>query len=203
MQPKSKPPSLLREIWTILFLSVFLSLVYNTFSSKGIPLIRKEIQKVTVADSVLFTPDIDTTQNVKVIAPLHERALHNPDSMAKLYPKVQEPFRVISLQQLKKMLAEKRGVLLDARSTDEFRKGHIKGARNIPALEVEKYFDQLVTIPHDTIVIIYCNNPDCHMGQILADFLKVMEFQSLLLYDDGWDGWVEAKMPVDTSFSSQ
>jgi len=200
MQLKQKSSSLFREIGTIILISVFLSLVYNAFSGRGISLIRKEIQKVAVTDSSLFLPHQDTVQGVKIIAPLHERALQNPDSMAKLYPKIEsEPFKVISLAQLKKLLDEKRGILLDARNSDEFLKGHIKGARNIPALEVEKYFDKLVTIPRDTIVIIYCNNPECHMGAILADFLKVMEFKSLLLYDGGWDGWMEAKMPVDTS----
>jgi rhodanese-related sulfurtransferase len=195
--------SLFREIVKILLLSVCLALIYNGFSSRGIPLIRRETQKIAAVDSILFFSSIqdDSMKDVKVIAPLHERALRNPDSMANLYPKIQAtPFKIISLAQFKKLLNEKRGVLLDARGTEEFKIGHINGARNIPALNVEQYFEKLVTIPRDTLVIIYCNNPECHLGQMLADFLKVMEFKNLLLYDDGWDGWIEAKMPVDTSF---
>ncbi len=198
----TKTTSILREIVMIILLSVFLALVYNAFSSRGIPLIRKEIQKIAASDSVLFSRSSrdDSTQGVKVIAPLHERALSNPDSMAKLYPTVQEQdFKIISLTQLKKLLGEKRGVMLDARSAEEYKQGHIMGASNIPALEVEKYFDKLVTIPRDTLVIIYCNNPECYLGQVLADFLKVMEFKHLLIYDDGWDGWTQAKMPIDTT----
>jgi hypothetical protein len=26
-----------------------------------------------------------------------------------------------------------------------------------------------------------------------------MEFKNICLYDDGWDGWEKAKMPVDTT----
>jgi rhodanese-related sulfurtransferase len=198
----TKITPLLREIFMILLLSVFLALVYNAFSSRGISLIRKEILKIAAPDSVLFSRSSldDSTHGVKVIAPLHERALRNQDSMAKLYPTIHESdFKIISLVQLKKLLGEKRGVMLDARSAGEYKQGHIKGASNIPALDVEKYFDKLVTIPRDTLVIIYCNNPECDLGQMLADFLKVMEFKHLLIYDDGWDGWTQAKMPIDTT----
>ncbi len=212
---KTNNKSLIREVGIIIVMSIFLALVYNVFSSKGIPLIRKEVVKISASDSLLFshanqvdsltlidTRDSALPKDIKVIAPLHERALKNPDSVAKLYPPKSDPvWKIISLEQLYRLLAEKRGILLDARTEEEFKKGNIPGARNIPGLEPEKYIEQIITQPRDTLIIIYCNNPECHLAQMLAEFLSVMEFKNLYLYDDGWDGWKKAQMPIDTSFT--
>ncbi len=58
---------------------------------------------------------------------------------------------------------------------------------------------RLAVIPRDTLIIVYCSNSECPLGRSLAEFLGVMEFKNLLLYDDGWDGWQKAGMPVDTT----
>ncbi|MDI6766593.1 MAG: rhodanese-like domain-containing protein [Bacteroidota bacterium] len=208
---------IVREIGVIILLSVFLALIYNTFSRKGIPLIRKEILKVSTADSILFSSPtrMDTSRSsigtsdtipsppnsdAKVIAPLHEKAMRNLDSMAELYAGKRDPvFKIINLQQLKRLIAEGRGILFDARDPNEYRRGHIKNARSIPGLEADQHFNELISIPRDTLIIIYCNNTDCHLGHMLADFMHQLDFINIFLYDDGWDGWVEAKMPIDTT----
>ena len=202
-----------REVFFIVFISIILGLFNNYFSNKGIPLFRKETTKVAVHDSLLFPethrdrnlnadsiPDSEIPKDIKVIAPLHEQALRNQDSLAKLNMlKTETALNIITLSQLNRFAHERRGILFDARTDEDYKKGHIKGALNIFGLEPEHHVERFITLPRDTIVIIYCNNPDCHLGVILADFLKVMGFNNLYLYDEGWDGWVQAKMPIDTS----
>lgn len=198
--------SLTREILIIIVLSVLLAFTYNAFSGKRIPLIRKEVEKVNVSDSTLFGSNEkkDSTQSssIKVIAPLHERALANADSMAKVVvaeKKDKEIFRIITLDQMKRLMVEKHPLIFDARDTAAYRKGHVKGARNIFGQEAGDHFEEIVTIPRDTLIIIYCNNPDCHLGRMLAEFMGAIGFTNLLLYDDGWDGWEKAKMPIDST----
>ncbi len=212
--------ALLKEIGMVVLMSVFVGLVYNFFAPKGLSLIRTEPKKEAVSDSALFSapppksnkPDSaaiaaalnDTARppdSVKVIAPLHQKALANYDSTVKVNKQLRpkEPFRIITLKQFARLLNEHRGVLLDAREPDAYEKGHIKGAKNVPATATDKYFAQLVQIPRDTLVIIYCSNPECDLGRELAEFMRVLEFKNLVLYDDGWDGWVKAKMPIDSS----
>jgi rhodanese-related sulfurtransferase len=198
--------SLTREIFFIVMLSVILAFTYNALSGKRIPLIRKEIEKMGVPDSVLFgaTEKNDTTQHasVKVIAPLHERALANADSIAKVVAtekKNKEIFRIVTLDQMKRLMVEKHPLIFDARDTAAFHKGHVKGARNIFGQEAGDHFNEMVTIPRDTLIIIYCNNPECQLGRMLAEFMGAIGFTDLLLYDDGWDGWEKAKMPVDST----
>jgi len=201
------------EIILIVSLSVMVALIYNHFSDKGISIIRKEIKNTGVPDSALFAPaeskivtanartsDTAAPENIKVIAPLHAQALRNQDSMAQLYKNKKGPvYNIITLQQLSRLLSERRGYLIDARNKDDYQKGHIKGAHNIPALEAEKYFGHFVSVPRDTLVIIYCNNDECHLAHTLADLLMQFEFKKIYIYGRGWDGWIEAKMPVDTA----
>ncbi len=209
-----KQGSTWREISQICLLSILVALIYNAFSPKGLPLIRVEPQKTAVSDSALFSspssdtighakPVSDTTawKDIKVIAPLHERALRNPDSVKALVQAKKEElvYRIISLDQLTRLLDAGRGLLIDARSEEDYLKGHIKGARNVFGQEPEKHFEHFVQIPRDTLVIVYCNNPECHLGRVLAEFMAVMEFNNIVLYDDGWDGWEKAKMPVDST----
>ena len=202
--------SIIRELLTIIVSSVFLALVYNTFSPKGLPLIRVEPKKIAASDSALFPSqpsqspsDTSIQHQVKVIAPLHERALKNPDSMAAVVKQEQEKreeiVKVVTLNQVKRLLDQGRGLFIDARDTAAYRKGHIKDARNIFGDAPDQHFEELVQIPRDTLIVIYCNNPECHLGRVLAEFMSVMGFKNLYLYDDGWDGWEQAKMPVDTS----
>lgn len=206
---------LLREVVIIAVSALVLALVYNFYSPNGISLIRVEPRKEVVSDSALFgssppaTPYVghepDTLKHPPpgMTAPLHEQALRNPDSIARVVKaerdrKEAAAFRVISLDQFKRLRGQQRGVLIDARAQDDYRKAHIPGARNYFGDESEKYFEEIVQIPRDSLIIIYCNNPECHLGRSLAEFMSAFDFKQVVLYDDGWDGWLKAGMPVDS-----
>jgi rhodanese-related sulfurtransferase len=190
---------MLREIPGILVLSIVLALGYNMFSPRALPILRRQAVKNATPDSALFswnsgTVDSTAQNTPHVIAPLRQRALANPDSMAKLYPKKDTGYGIVSLDQVKRLLKEKRGVFIDARELDEYDKGHLPGARNIPYLEYENHFSEIMQIPQDTLVVIYCTSNDCPLGRDLVDFMRAMEFKRVMLYDDGWEGWEKAGM---------
>jgi rhodanese-related sulfurtransferase len=217
--------SVLRECAAITVLALFLSLVYNFCSPRGLSIIRTKVQKEVVSDSLLFQSPVaqqplqidsarpvpralarDTgaaPRDVRVVAPLHDKALQTGDSAAMAAAesdrKKQSGLKIVSLEQVRKLLASKRGIFLDARSADDYRKGHITGAHSMPAEDQDNNFPKLVRIPRDTLVVVYCNNNECHLGRTLIEFMRAMEFHNLVLYDDGWDGWTKAKMPVDST----
>ncbi len=196
------------QVAQLVFLSVFLALIYNSFAPKRIPLVRRFVPKVAVSDSTLFgapstSGDTGSAKknkpDVKVIAPLHERALAQGDTSTPPAEENLEMYQIITLSQLTRLLEADHNMLIDARDEDAYKKGHIKGARNIPGLSADKSFPELAPLPRDTMVLIYCNNPDCHLGRMVAEFMHAIGFKRLYLYDDGWDGWEKAKMPVDSS----
>ena len=203
MPGAARRTTLLREICVIVLLAVFLAVVHNAFSPKGIRLLRVKGRAVAVNDSSIFggvartDGDSGTRAPANGVAPLHERALKNPDSMAALFGGEENVYRTVSLDQVRRLLEEKKALFIDARNREDFRKGHIRGAWSVPALEMERYFDKLMTVPSDTMAVIYCNASDCHLGRMLIDFLKELHFTNLFLYDDGWDGWEKAKMPSE------
>lgn len=45
--------------------------------------------------------------------------------------------------------------LVDVRTDDEFRAGHVEGARNIPVHEIEQRWSE---IPKDRKVVVYCRS---------------------------------------------
>jgi rhodanese-related sulfurtransferase len=191
-----------KDILVIVAVSFFFGLTYNYFSPKGIPLIRKEPVKTVVSDSSLFGSDTSITDTVKRdtirVVQKEEKKEDIPQKEIKQTKKAKESdLKIVTLEQVKRLVNEGKVLLIDARNADEFEKGRIKGAINIPYMEVENYFEKLFEFPTDTLVVIYCNNPDCPLGRGLLKFMEQMEFKKLYLYDDGWDGWVNAGMPIE------
>ncbi len=205
----------LRDIVWILGAGIVLALMVNAFSVKPLPFLRESVEKVAVSDAALFTPpphpaDTNGTaaarartrdrRDIPVIAPLHEKALANPESSAAAAgnQSSSKKIRIISLDQFLRLMRTSKPVVIDGRDSASYLKGHVKGARNVYGLAVGDYFDRLVYIPRDTLIIVYCNNPDCHLGRMVVEFMTEIGFTNIYLYDDGWDGWEHARMPVDT-----
>jgi rhodanese-related sulfurtransferase len=62
----------------------------------------------------------------------------------------------VSVEQLREAASrsgEDRPLLVDVRTADESRQGHIAGARNIP---VDELRDRLQEVPRDRPVVVYC-----------------------------------------------
>ncbi len=211
----------IRDLLFILGVGILLALTVNAFSAKRLSLVRQSVEKVAVADSALFVPaapQAETTAHLApqtspkgtpVVAPLHEQALRRADSLAKAgaRPVTASPpatvpgassLRIVTLEQFLRLQRDAKPFIIDGRDSAAYLKGHVGHARNAYGLAIEDYFDRLVAIPRDTLVVVYCNNPDCHLGRMVIEFMHNIGFTNLLLYDDGWDGWEKAKMPVDT-----
>lgn len=190
----------------IVILSIVLAFVYNSFSAKPLSMIRVEPVKIAVDDSLLFSqPEImidsianaqpeskDTTQQridgrMKKLAGSPEEDIKN------------NIYKVVSMSQVKRLLADGEALFIDARDEESYRKGHIQGAINIFGDEPDQHFEIIAPLPRDTLTVIYCNGPDCHLARALAEFMRILEFTNLYLYDDGWEGWQQAKMPEEKS----
>ncbi len=68
-------------------------------------------------------------------------------------------------------LVKKGAVLLDVRTPEEFRGGHLDGALNIPVQELDKRLGELAG-RKDTDVVVYCRS-----GRRSADAKRLMEAQ--------------------------
>lgn len=85
---------------------------------------------------------------------------------------------------------------IDVRSGDTYKKGHIKGALNIPVYEIEKNLD---SIPRSQNLILYCHSPGCGTSSVAARKLIKNGFKKGLVrvFSGGFQEWEEAAYPVE------
>jgi rhodanese-related sulfurtransferase len=198
-----------RQIQLIIVFSIILAFVYNAFSAKGISLIRREPAKIGVEDSVLFSKEIAIMDSTVKQPPIssQDTALKNgvtnnvgsSNTTASKTASGKSGYKIVTLGQVKRLLAEGKALFIDARDEPAFRKGHIRSAINIFGDEPDQHFEILAPLPRDTLTVIYCNGQDCHLARALAEFMGVLEFTNLYIYDDGWEGWQKEKMPEEQS----
>ena len=89
----------------------------------------------------------------------------------------------------------KRGevVVLDVRPVEEYRAGHIPGARSIPLEELES---RLGEIPPDQEVVAYCRGPYCLFAVEAVERLRAHGYEATRL-EDGLADWRARGLEVE------
>jgi rhodanese-related sulfurtransferase len=100
-------------------------------------------------------------------------------------------FKVLTADQLKCMLDEKKDiVLIDARTKEEYQEAHIESAISIP----EKNFDESASIlPADknALLVFYCNGVKCGKSKKAAVKADAKGYKNVLIYSEGFPVWEE------------
>ena len=105
---------------------------------------------------------------------------------------------VISLSEAAKLFTEKAAVFIDARSDEDFRKGHIQGAKSLPWQDVDQRFIEIAEeISPDVTIITYCDGETCKLSHDLALFLIDMGFNDVRVLINGWSVWQETNLSVE------
>ena len=88
-------------------------------------------------------------------------------------------------------------LFVDARSIDDFRKGHIDGAINIPDTNFEEYIGPFMAAnAPETLLITYCEGKSCELSQKLAEKLILSGFDNVYHLKDGWGEWKRNDLPI-------
>lgn len=104
----------------------------------------------------------------------------NPPPELPTYPSV-------NFQEFSTHVQNKSAVIIDARSSKSFSRGHVRGSINIPAGEKEAYTEQyLGQLDPDRLIIIYCSSSTCHASDMLYEYLSTKGFTNMRLYGPGW-----------------
>jgi rhodanese-related sulfurtransferase len=103
----------------------------------------------------------------------------------------------ISFPEAEGLFATQEAVFIDSRSRGSFQKGHIQGAINIPFEESHDIQDGLLeSLPHDKILVIYCDGQECQSSTNLARYLFQQGFLDLRVFFGGWEEWMKAGLPL-------
>lgn len=157
----------LNKVIIIVIASLCLGTTYNYFSQAGVPLFGFSMKKYVTAELLASGNNAE---------PLSE-------------PKV------ISLKQALK-LHEANVIFIDARANEDFLKGHIKSAINLPFYEFDKYKENLRGISKDDPIVCYCEGAECDLSDMLGKKLALMGYNKVFIFFGGWYAWSDAKYPI-------
>lgn len=108
----------------------------------------------------------------------------------------------ISLAEAKKLFLQQAAIFMDARPDDDYKKGHIKGARSLPRNEVDQRLMKVTEdISTDTPIIAYCDGEACELSHDVANILLDMGFNNVRILLNGWTKWQQADLPIETEDS--
>lgn len=104
-----------------------------------------------------------------------------------------DPAKHVKAEEAAKIIADGKVAVVDVRTPDEFKDGHIAGAKNIDIMsgDFEKHLGKL---DKDQPTLVHCQS-----GGRSTRALKVFEklgFTNLIHLDDGFGGWEAAGKPV-------
>lgn len=108
--------------------------------------------------------------------------------------------RLISLSQAYELYRQKI-VFIDARDVDQFDKGHIAGAINLPYFSLDEFINRLDAVDKSEPIVTYCEGADCDMSIRLGNELFSKGFKKVFVFFGGWEEWEKSDYPVVTSGS--
>ena len=85
-------------------------------------------------------------------------------------------------------------LVIDVRESTAFKKGHIKGAINLPLSSIKDKIGELATQNKDSAVLAYCNSGATSTRA--CRLLKQAGFSNVHNIAGGINGWSDAKLPV-------
>jgi len=105
---------------------------------------------------------------------------------------------IISLSEAEKLFTEDAAIFIDARSNEDFKNGHIAGAKSLPWQDVDRLFMKVTEdISSDMTIITYCDGKTCKLSHDLALFLLDIGFKHVRVLVNGWTVWQESGLPVE------
>lgn len=113
-------------------------------------------------------------------------------------PPIPKEVKVITGEQLKKMLDNKdRLLLVDSRIANEFKDGHIPKAINVVDKEMETHKAKFPT-DKDHPIVFYCNGyPKCPRSANAAKIAMTWGYKNLYVYTAGIPDWEQKGYPVE------
>ena len=115
----------------------------------------------------------------------------------------QDDITYVSLEVLQNVIQSKSKILLiDGRSESAYHRGHIPGAVNVPYIQHDYFFHQLLAdVARETPIIVYCSSKNCNTSVELAKFLSwKFGFIHVRVFEGGWEEWVKGENPIQTGF---
>jgi rhodanese-related sulfurtransferase len=91
------------------------------------------------------------------------------DAIMHAYLKARGALERVSGEELMRRVRKKEVLVLDVRPAEEYRAGHIPGARSIPVSELKR---RVAELPRDQEIVAYCRGPHCVMAVEAVELMR-------------------------------
>ena len=145
----------------------------------------------------MFYSLVSETEVVTLLASLGrvgERNIAEIDQVLQAYFRARDSLEPVSRLALLERLRDGSVTLLDVRPADEFARGHLPGALNIPLDQLDA---ALGGFTENVPVVAYCRGPYCVLSYDAVAQLRARGVQAIRL-EDGYPEWKAAGLPVET-----
>ncbi|MCX7832586.1 MAG: rhodanese-like domain-containing protein [Ignavibacteria bacterium] len=187
---------LVKESIVILVIVIIFAVIGNILNPKGISLFpdesRYKIDSTSsgIDYSKVWNDPYDTTSNKVAI-------LSGGETTKEGYIKPQN----INLVQAK-TLYDINGLFIDGRKREEYEKGHIKGAINIPyeefmKLTVDERKEMMRKYNKNGVIVCYCEGGGCDVSIDLGYEIAKIGFNSVNIYLGGYSEWKAKGYPIE------
>src|SRR5271163_3947668 len=102
------------------------------------------------------------------------------------------PVDTIDLSQFQQAVDDKTVLILDARASTYFDRGHVPRALNLSRADFANDYMRLrpaLDAAKDKPIVVYCAGGACHDSKMVAQALTALGFSQVRIYPGGWDGW--------------
>lgn len=130
----------------------------------------------------------------KALRDLGESRLAEIDRLVGTYLTDRESLEAVCAGELLEKIRGEGVVVLDVRPEEEYRAGHIPGARSVPVNALEA---ALETLPKDKEIVAYCRGPYCVFSDEAVRLLEKSGYRASRLVE-GFPEWRAAGMPVES-----
>lgn len=139
-----------------------------------------------------LTDDRAVLAAVSTLRTIAERNLGEVNRIVHSYFTERDALEPVSRTELKDRMKKGLVTLLDVRPPEEFQRGHVPGARNVPLGQLKRWLSRL---DRGTEIVAYCRGPYCVMAFEAVALLRARGFEARRL-DGGFPEWRAAGMPV-------
>lgn len=141
---------------------------------------RNSNARMKIAESPRPTATPDPGRLQMVSGPVPE-ATQQPEFV----PSYTSP--TVTIEEIRDHLRNRTALIIDARSAEQFAEGHVEGAINVPADEMELYTEKhLRKLDPNQLLIIYCSSSLCHSSDMLYEYLQSQGFTNMRVFAPGW-----------------
>ena len=130
----------------------------------------------------------------KAVRELGEARLAEIDRLVGTYLTDRASLEAVCAEELLAKTREEGVMVLDVRPEEEYRAGHIPGARSVPIERLEAYLEE---IPKDREVVAYCRGPYCVFSDEAVALLRSRGYRARRL-EEGLPDWRAAGLPVES-----